>query len=257
MRSPRLRLGLAPRGSRSSPVLSVQQRTLPAGRFACLLRLLASPWAAARPATLGPRLARHLTQHIQTPSLVLASASPRRRELLSQLGLVFTVLPSLIPEDHPPGPPAEAICAVALAKARAVARRLGEDPPAIVLGADTEVVLAGRLMGKPRDAADAARILAELRGRVHEVITGVALVEAGGAGREETTAVTTRVRMADYSDAEIEVYVLTGEPLDKAGAYAVQGLGSRLVAEVDGCLSNVIGLPLTTTRRLLAGRGLC
>jgi septum formation protein len=140
---------------------------------------------------------------------------------------------------------------VALAKARAVARALPAGAPAVVLGADTEVVLDGRLLGKPRDGDDAARMLRALRARVHEVITGVALVEGGAAGREETTAVTTRVRMADYADAELLAYVATGEPLDKAGAYAVQGLGRALVAEVDGCLTNVVGLPLTTTRRLL------
>jgi septum formation protein len=124
-----------------------------------------------------------------------------------------------------------------------------------VLGADTEVVLDGRLLGKPRDAADAARILKALRGRVHEVITGVALVEAP-AGREETAAVTTRVRMGGYTDAEVEAYVATGEPLDKAGAYAAQGMGGRLIAQVDGCFSNVVGLPVTTTRRMLERWGL-
>ena len=133
-----------------------------------------------------------------------------------------------------------------------MARALPQDRPALVLGADTEVVLDDRLMGKPRDGADAARILRDLRGRVHEVITGVAVVEVGAAATEVTAAVTTRVGMRAYSDEEILAYVETGEPLDKAGAYAVQGLGSRLVAEVDGCLSNVIGLPLSTTRRLLA-----
>ncbi|PYO57404.1 MAG: septum formation protein Maf [Candidatus Rokuibacteriota bacterium] len=189
------------------------------------------------------------------PALVLASASPRRRELLSQLGIAFTVVPSRFPEKHPPGPPAESIAAVALAKARAVARSLPGDRPALVLGADTEVVLGGRLMGKPGDAADAVRMLGALRGQVHDVITGVAVVEVGPTEREVTMAVTTRVRMRAYSDAEILAYVETGEPLDKAGAYAVQGLGSRLVAEVDGCLSNVIGLPLSTTRRLLARWG--
>jgi len=110
-------------------------------------------------------------------------------------------------------------------------------------------------MGKPGDAADAVRMLGALRGQVHDVITGVAVVEVGPTEREVTMAVTTRVRMRAYSDAEILAYVETGEPLDKAGAYAVQGLGSRLVAEVDGCLSNVIGLPLSTTRRLLARWG--
>lgn len=130
--------------------------------------------------------------------------------------------------------------------------------PALVLGADTEVVLDGRLLGKPGDPADAVRMLRELRGREHEVITGLAVVEVGPAGaapRPETAAVTSRVRMGDYSDAEIESYVATGEPLDKAGAYAVQGVGGRLVAAVDGCLTNVIGLPLTTTRALLARHG--
>jgi septum formation protein len=131
--------------------------------------------------------------------------------------------------------------------------------PVVVLGADTEVVLDGRLLGKPRDPADAVRMLRELRGREHEVITGLAVVEVGPPGtapRHETAAVTTRVRMGEYTDADIERYVATGEPLDKAGAYAVQGLGGRLVAAVDGCLTNVIGLPLTTTRALLARRGL-
>lgn len=160
-------------------------------------------------------------------------------------------MPSLIDEEHPPGSLPDAMAKVALAKARAVANRLTAEPAPVVLGADTEVILAGRLLGKPRDAADAARMLRELRGRAHDVTTGVALVRAGLAPREESVAVTTRVRMGDYSDSEIEAYVATGEPLDKAGAYAVQGLGSRLVAEVNGCLTNVIGLPLSTTRTLL------
>ena len=139
--------------------------------------------------------------------------------------------------------------AVALDKARAVARDWTAGP-AVVLGADTEVVLDGRYLGKPIDSADAARMLRELRGRTHEVVTGVALVEAP-SGREETTSVTTRVTMTAASDEEIAAYVATGEPLDKAGAYAVQGEGRRLVAEVDGCLTNVIGLPVDTTRWLL------
>jgi nucleoside triphosphate pyrophosphatase len=131
--------------------------------------------------------------------------------------------------------------------------------PAVILGADTEVVLDGRLLGKPRDGTDAARMLRALRGRQHEVITGLALVELDAPNatpRQETTSVTSRVRMGEYDDAEIEAYVATGEPLDKAGAYAVQGLGSRLVVAVDGCFTNVVGLPLTTTRTLLERRGL-
>jgi septum formation protein len=124
---------------------------------------------------------------------------------------------------------------------------------AVVLAADTEVVLDGRLLGKPRDAADAIRMLRQLRGRQHEVITGLALVEAGGRAREQAEVVVSRVTMADYSDTEVEAYVATGEPFDKAGAYAIQGLGGRLVASVDGCYTNVVGLPVETTRRLLQG----
>ena len=141
------------------------------------------------------------------------------------------------------------MAAVALDKARAVAREW-TGGPAVVLGADTEVVLDGRYLGKPRDAADAARMLRALSGRTHEVVTGLALVDAP-SGREETLAVTTRVTMIDAGDEEIAAYVATGEPLDKAGAYAVQGLGARLVARVDGCFTNVVGLPVETTRRLL------
>jgi nucleoside triphosphate pyrophosphatase len=174
--------------------------------------------------------------------------------LLSRLGIPFSVRPSRIPEPVTPGPPVEAVIALARAKARAVAAEIAP-AAALVLGADTEVVLDGRLLGKPADAPDAARMLRALRGRVHEVITGLALVEAG-SGREETLSVTSRVRMGSYADAEIEAYVATGEPFDKAGGYAVQGKGGRLVAEVDGCLSNVVGLPVETTRRLLARWGL-
>ena len=138
--------------------------------------------------------------------------------------------------------------AVALAKARAVARQ--QASPAVVLGADTEVVLDGRYLGKPADIPDALRMLRALRGRTHEVVTAVALVEAPG-GREETAAVVTRVTMTKATDEDLAAYVATGEPLDKAGAYAVQGLGSRLIDRIDGCYTNVVGLPVATTRRLL------
>jgi septum formation protein len=151
--------------------------------------------------------------------------------------------------------------ALARAKARAVAQRVSAEASGrapgrtVVLGADTEVFLEGQALGKPADAAAAGRMLRALRGRVHEVITGLALVEVGG-GPEETASVTTRIRMAEYSDEAIAAYVATGEPFDKAGGYAVQGEGGRLVAEVDGCFTNVVGLPVETTRRLLAAWGL-
>jgi len=143
--------------------------------------------------------------------------------------------------------------AVALAKARAVAQQ--QTSPAVVLGADTEVVLDGRYLGKPADVPDALRMLQTLRGRTHEVITGVALVESPGS-REETAAVVTRVTMTNATDEDLAAYVATGEPLDKAGAYAVQGRGSLLIDRIDGCYTNVVGLPVETTRRLLQRWGL-
>ena len=161
----------------------------------------------------------------------------------------------------PSGPPADAVMELARAKARAVAQRVSADAAGesagrtVVLGADTEVFLDDEALGKPTDASDAGRMLRALRGRAHEVITGLALVEVGGAW-EEVASVTTRVRMAEYSDATIAAYVATGEPFDKAGGYAVQGEGGRLVAEVEGCYTNVVGLPVETTRRLLTAWGL-
>jgi septum formation protein len=189
---------------------------------------------------------------VNRPRLILASASPRRCELLASLGLPFEVRPSHVPEVIPPGAPREAVTALALAKACAVARTVERG---VVLGADTAVVLEGVIFGKPDGVADARRMLQALRGRRHEVITGLALVEAP-EGREESTAVVTGVRMAFYDDATIEAYLATGEPFDKAGAYAIQGAGGRLVEGVEGCYTNVVGLPVTTTRRLLLAWGL-
>jgi septum formation protein len=144
------------------------------------------------------------------------------------------------------------VTALALAKARAVAKTV---EAGVVLGADTVVVLEGVIFGKPEAEADARRMLRALRGRRHTVMTGLALVEAP-AGREQTASVVTEVRMTEYDEATIEAYLATGEPFDKAGAYAIQGWGGRLVEEVAGCYTNVVGLPVTTTRRLLARWGL-
>ena len=123
-----------------------------------------------------------------------------------------------------------------------------------MLGADTLVILDGQALGKPRDADDAVAMLQRLRGRWHEVITAIAAVDAA-TGREAAEAVVTRVQMADYTDAEIAAYVATGEPLDKAGAYAIQDRGRALVASVDGSYTNVVGLPVDETRRLLQRLG--
>ncbi len=145
------------------------------------------------------------------------------------------------------GPLAEAVARLALRKARAVASRR---PSGVVLGADTIVVIDGEALGKPSDRADAAVMLRRLRGRTHEVMTGVAVVDAATGG-EAMQTVTSRVTMRAYSEAEIAEYVATGEPLDKAGAYAIQGTGGALVAGLDGSRSNVVGLPLEATAALL------
>lgn len=161
------------------------------------------------------------------------------------------MLPSDIDETLAPGPLADAVAALALAKAHAVARRVGEG---VILGADTVVVVDGEALGKPVDPADARTMLRRLQGREHQVITGVAVVDAR-TGRSGARAVVSRVRMAEYGEPEIERYVATGEPLDKAGAYAIQGQGGALVAGLEGSFSNVVGLPLEETAGLLAAFG--
>lgn len=190
------------------------------------------------------------------PLLVLASASPRRRQLLRQLGVPFRALPADLDEDAflaalPPGlAPHEVVERLALAKARRVAGRLRR--PQVVLAADTTVVLDGQLIQKPRDAAEARHMLSRLAGRTHEVYTGIALV---GPGVERVAHERTLVTMAPADPGRIERYVRTGEPLDKAGAYAVQGYGSVLVERIEGCYFNVVGLPLPLLDRLLAELG--
>jgi septum formation protein len=183
--------------------------------------------------------------------LVLASGSPRRREILEQLGYEFEVRSVDVDESQLPGESAED-CALRLAakKARADARA-GE----VVLAADTIVVLDGRLLGKPRDAADATSMLRALAGRGHGVVSGVAVLDAD-SGELNAAIETTRVRFAALSDAEISWYVASGEPRDKAGAYAIQGLGSLFVEAIDGNYSNVVGLPVPAVYRLLKDRGI-
>ena len=159
----------------------------------------------------------------------------------------FTVVPSEIEERLEGAPSGETIAALALAKARAVAERVREG---VVLGADTVVVIDGIALGKPSGVQEASAMLQRLRGRAHEVITGVAVVDAA-SGRVESTAVVTRVVMADVSDDAIEAYVASGEPFDKAGGYAIQGDGGALVIGFVGSYSNVVGLPLAATAALL------
>lgn len=183
------------------------------------------------------------------PRLVLASRSPRRRELLLQLGLAPEVRPADTDESVLPGePPRDYVLRVARDKARAV-------PGEVVLAADTAVVLHGVVLGKPSDEADARRMLRALSGTRHEVITGVC-VRLGTGALELDAVVSTEVLFTRLSDRAVDWYVATGEPLDKAGAYAIQGAGGAFVAEVRGSVSNVVGLPLVETAALLARAGL-
>jgi septum formation protein len=185
----------------------------------------------------------------------LASASPRRRELLQQLGYHFALLPVEVCERPLVGEGAEALVRrLALAKARKGRERVPSALPLPVLGADTEVVLDDRVLGKPADADDAARMLAQLSGREHRVLTAVAVADAGG---EEVVISETRVRMRPIDSDEIQAYVAGGEGGDKAGAYAIQGRAAIFVERIEGSYSGVVGLPLFETARLLSRFGIC
>jgi septum formation protein len=183
--------------------------------------------------------------------LVLASASPRRRQLLERAGVAFEVLPAGIEELGRAGESPEAmVLRLAREKAIAVARRVGGNPRRVVLGADTLVVLGEDVLGKPRDAANAEEILGRLVGHTHRVLTGVAVVSSDTL-RVWEHLVASRVRMRPAGRDEIRRYVATGEPLDKAGAYAAQGRGRDFIEEIVGSESNVIGLPVDETLSLL------
>jgi len=185
--------------------------------------------------------------------LVLASSSPRRAEVLAEAGFTFDAVAANVDESRQPSEEAEAyVRRLAEAKAQAVAG--GVAPPAIVIAADTVVVLDGEVLGKPASGEDAARILRGLSGRTHQVLTGLAVLRIPeGAARVELE--TTQVSFAPLTETEIEAYVASGEPLDKAGAYAIQGRGGRFVARVEGCYFNVVGLPLARLYRILGEMG--
>ena len=178
--------------------------------------------------------------------LVLASASPRRRELFALLGLPFRVAVAQVAEVVERGePPVEVVVRLARAKAEVVA---AAHPDALVAGCDTVVALRGEVLGKPADGEAARAMLLRLRGRDHAVYTGVAVV---GGGRRAVQVARTTVRMREYTDEEIDAYVASGDPLDKAGAYAIQHPGFHPVATWEGCYANVVGLPLCHLVRLL------
>jgi septum formation protein len=182
-------------------------------------------------------------------TLVLASASPRRRQLLASLGLDPVVRPADVDETpQADEAPVALVRRLATTKASTVARADAE----VVLAADTEVALDGRSLGKPRDDDHAAAMLRSLAGRTHPVVTGIAVASAGGV---EVAHVATEVTFSALSDEDIAWYVGTGEPMGKAGAYAIQGAGAVLVERIDGSASNVVGLPLAETVALLRRAG--
>ena len=187
-------------------------------------------------------------------SLHLASASPRRRELLAQIGVPFVTLIASIDETALPGEPAERyVERLAREKALAGLAALSDPADAVVLGADTAVVLDGRILGKPADRAECLATLVALSGREHQVLTAVALASAQ---RTESRVVASRVRFRPLRAGEAEAYWATGEPCDKAGSYGIQGLAAVFVSQLEGSYSAVVGLPLCETAQLLGEFGI-
>lgn len=188
------------------------------------------------------------------PFVYLASASPRRRELLAQIGVRWVLLPTDVDEASLPGEaPAGYVDRLALAKARDAFARMPPGRPAPVVAADTAVVIGGQLLGKPAGEADCARMLQLLSGAVHEVFSAVAVLSARG---ESCALSRTEVEFREIGADEIAAYWRSGEPADKAGAYGIQGLGAVFVRSIRGSYSGVMGLPLFETAALLAGHGL-
>ncbi len=197
---------------------------------------------------------RHYTKTMQTSAqIILASGSPRRRELLESIGMEFTIRTSNVPEERQPNEPVRSyVERLASEKARAVAT---ESPDSWVVAADTVVYLDDLVLEKPLDEDDAVKMLEKLAGRTHTVFSGVALVRA--ASRSSIVeSVRTQVTIAPLERRTIEWYVATGEPMDKAGAYAIQGKGSMFVERVEGSYTNVVGLPIPTLFRMMTSAGI-
>ena len=189
---------------------------------------------------------------VKTP-IILASNSPRRKELLRQIGAVFSSDPADVDESILPGEaPEQYALRVAREKADVAARRAGAG---VVVAADTIVVLDGAILGKPVDAADAERMLGLLSGRAHSVVTGLVVMDAA-TGRTLSRTADTRVWFRNLSPEEIRSYAASGEPLDKAGAYGIQEKGALFVLKIDGCYFNVVGLPLSLLAEMLADFGI-
>ena len=183
-------------------------------------------------------------------TLILASASPRRQELLQNAGIEFTVQPAYISETRQPHEaPADYARRLALEKARNIFRKFSKsDPGVIVLGADTVVVIDNDVLGKPENQSEAASMLRKLSGKTHQVISAICLVYAKG---ERVAHEITKVDMNEISEEQITTYVASGEPMDKAGAYAIQGSASKWIPRIEGCYFNVVGLPVARVWQLL------
>jgi nucleoside triphosphate pyrophosphatase len=205
---------------------------------------------AAEEAQSAKSATRGAEPEIPDAKIALASSSPRRAELLRNARITFTVSPVEVPEERRHQEwPEDFVRRVAGEKAGAI---FSKHPDKFVLGADTVVIVDGQVLGKPRDAQDATRMLRLLSGGSHLVTTGVCL---RGPGVDDTRAETTTVSFSPLSDAEIAEYVATGEPMDKAGAYGIQGIASRWVTHLDGCYFNVMGLPVPLVYRMLREHG--
>lgn len=179
--------------------------------------------------------------------IILASNSPRRKELLSQIGVTFEVIPSKFEEQAVPLPPPELVEHFAYMKGSDVAQSIRTD--SLVIGSDT-IVCLDEVMGKPRDKEDAFNMLRKLSGKQHQVLSGISIISTP-TGKSLTQHECTRVKMRELSDADIEAYINTGEPMDKAGAYAIQGMGSLFVEGIEGDYFNVVGLPLFRLGKML------
>lgn len=185
-----------------------------------------------------------------TLPFVLASGSPRRRELLGSLGITFTVIKPDIDETERPGEdPVAYVRRLSQEKAQAVAERLSE--PSAILAADTTVFFEGRILGKPADAAEARAMLAALRDTAHTVCTALTLRRTDSPAHSRTEHAITTVIMRAYSDAEIDAYIASGDPFDKAGGYAIQHAGFAPAARIEGSYTNVMGMPVETLRAML------
>ncbi|MGF6357609.1 septum formation protein [Paenibacillus sp. 4624] len=197
-----------------------------------------------------------MSNNTEQRPIILASTSPRRKELIASLHLAFEVIPSYADENTPSDwTPEQTVQELALRKALAVYRGLeGISKDAIIVGSDTVVVLDNEILGKPVDESDAEQMLSRLQGREHRVFTGVACIDAA-TGHSVVHYRQTDVTMKELSEATIRAYVKTGEPSDKAGSYAIQGIGASLIDRIEGCYFNVVGLPLSLLSDMLEGFG--